>query len=222
MDITLYSQHKQSKKLRDSHQVSYRIKQLALLFPTFSFIEILALQVISQASHSRLGTPFNLGSAVTYLWGWPFSRVDSDPFPLSCGSSYEGFLLTLTDVSLDKNLFEGKSAATTINLQERENSESAQLQMLQKQRWEGNVAPAPLPLPPSPFPSPSLPLPLPLPPPPSLSRRVLTPGGAHWVPFTSMDSCHPYVTSKTLLCICSDVNMHTFSLIYLFLNVFSK
>lgn len=176
--------------------MSYRIKLLALLFSIFSVIEILALQVVSIASHSRLRTPFNLGCAVRYLWGWPFSCVDSDPFPLSSGSSHEGFLVTLTDVSLDKNLFEGKTAATTINLQEHEHSESAQPQTLQKQSWKGMLPTSALMF--------------------FLLMVLIGPPSPQWTLAASM------LTSKTLLCICSDINMQTFSLIYFLLIVLSK
>ena len=58
-----------------------------------------------------------------------FFYVDSDPFTFSSGSSSEGFLVTLTDVSLDKNVFKSKIVATKINLQKHKNSESAQSQM---------------------------------------------------------------------------------------------
>lgn len=71
-------------KVRDSEQLSSRIKRLALLFSIFSFVEILALQVVSIASHSRLGPPFNLGSAVRHLRAalFPVLTVILSPCPV--------------------------------------------------------------------------------------------------------------------------------------------
>lgn len=54
-----------------------------------------------------------------------FFYVDNDHFTFSSGSSSEGFVIALTEVFLDKNLFKSKIVVTTINLQKHKNSECA-------------------------------------------------------------------------------------------------